>query len=296
MSGMKTILKVLVALVVVAILLAGALAWRGQSILSHQWEIAIAPRTAPLAPPDLIEGKRIATIRGCLECHGADLGGQLLVQAPIGDLVPPNLTRGKGGVVAAYTPEDWERAIRHGVGPGGRPLILMPSDDNTVMSEADYAALLAYVQSVPPVDREHPPTRLTLLGQILLGAGQLPLLTAERIDHALRPAQPLAAPTVEYGEYVANMCAGCHGSNFAGGPIPGQPPQSPAAANLTPKGAIKDWTLAEFSAALRTGVRPDGRKMEPQYMPWSAFAAMTDTEVEALYQYLKSLPAADQRP
>ena len=56
------------------------------------------------------------------------------------------------------------------------------------------------------------------------------------------------------------------------------------------------YALAQFSAALRTGVRPDGRKMEPQYMPWSAFSAMTDTEVEALYRYLGSLPAADHRP
>ncbi len=293
---MKTILKGLVGLVLLLVLLAGALAWRGQSILSRPWEIAIAPRTAPLPPADLAEGKRLATIRGCLECHSADLGGQVLAQAPIGDLVPPNLTRGKGSVVAGYNAEDWERAIRHGVGPGGRPLILMPSDDNTTMSEADFAALLAYVQSVPPVDRENPPTRLSLLGSVLLGAGQLPLLTAERIDHSLRPAQPVAAATVEYGAYMANMCAGCHGVNFAGGPIPGQPPQFPPAANLTPKGAIKDWTLAQFGAALRTGVRPDGRKMEPQYMPWSAFSAMTDTEVEALYQYLRSLPSADERP
>ena len=59
---------------------------------------------------------------------------------------------------------------------------------------------------------------------------------------------------------------------------------------------MKDWTLEQFGAALRTGVRPDGRKMEPQYMPWSAFSALTDTEVEALYQYLQTLPAADKRP
>ena len=94
---MKTIMKGLVGLVLVLVLLLGALAWRGQSILARHWEIAIAPRTATLPPPDLAEGKRLATIRGCLECHGADLGGQVLAQAPIGDLVPPNLTRGAPG-------------------------------------------------------------------------------------------------------------------------------------------------------------------------------------------------------
>ena len=57
---MKTIMKGLVGLVLVLVLLLGALAWRGQSILARHWEIAIAPRTATLPPPDLAEGKRLA--------------------------------------------------------------------------------------------------------------------------------------------------------------------------------------------------------------------------------------------
>lgn len=295
MRVLMGLLKLAAALMVLLVGIAGLLAWRGNAMLAKSWTIEPRAGHAVGLVVDLSEGERLAKIRGCIDCHGADLGGQLLEQAPIATFVPPNLTSGEGSATAGYSDADWQRAIRHGVGPGGRPLILMPSDDNTAMSDSDFASLLAYLKSVPPVDRQLEPTALTLLGKILLGAGQLPLLTVERIDHSLAPQAIEAATTVEYGGYVARICSGCHGTNFAGGPIPGHPPSMPPAANLTPAGAIKDWTLTQFAAALRTGVRPDGRKMEAQSMPWTAFSAMTDTEVEALYRYLRSLPAADKR-
>jgi hypothetical protein len=33
--------------------------------------------------------------------------------------------------------------------------------------------------------------------------------------------------------------------------------------------------------------------MNPSYMPWLAFAEMTDDELSALWLYLQSLPAAE---
>lgn len=296
MRLLKRLLVLVGVLGVVLIVLAGVLAWRGNATLAKRWNIEPTEGGAQGIVVDLAEGQRQAKIRGCLDCHGADLGGQVLALTPVAAFIPPNLSSGQGSVTAGYTDADWQRAIRHGVGPGGRPLILMPSDDNTRMSEADFASLLAYLRSVPAVDRTLEPTALTLLGKILLGAGQLPLLTVERIDHSGKPLAVAVAATVEYGGYVARICSGCHGGNFAGGPIPGMPPHAPLAANLTPAGAIKDWTLAQFAAAVRTGVRPDGRKLEPRFMPWTAFSAMTDTEIEALHLYFQSLPAADKRP
>ena len=58
---------------------------------------------------------------------------------------------------------------------------------------------------------------------------------AEKIDHRKPPSQPIvAAPTPQYGAYVANMCIGCHGACVSGGKIRGAPPEWPPAANLTP--------------------------------------------------------------
>ncbi|MGE4071799.1 MAG: c-type cytochrome [Lysobacterales bacterium] len=282
----------LLALVAVGV---GVLAWRGDAKMARRWQIEPASSTVATAGADLAEGERLAQIRGCKECHGADLGGQVLALAPIAALVPPNLTRGQGGVTANYTDRDWQLAIRHGIGPGGRPLILMPSDDNTNMSESDFAALVAYLKSLPPVDRQMQPTAFTFLGRVLLGAGQLPLLTAERIDHSIKPHADAPVASIEQGAYLAQICAGCHRPDFSGGVMGGMPPEAPPAANLTPAGNLSRWTLEQFRTALRTGVRPDGRVLIKEFMPWPAAAGFTDEEIEALYRYFQTLPKVETR-
>lgn len=287
----KRIGAVLLGLTVVLATAAAWFVWQAERQLGRHWEITPAEAQIDRSAANLIEGARLAQIGGCTECHGADLGGKVLAQAPIGDLIPPNLTRGRGSVTRDYQDVDWQRALRHGVGPGGRPLLLMPSDDSTAMSSADFASLVAYLESVPPVDRELAPTRLSVLGKLLMGAGQLPLLTVERIDHSLPPATPTIAVSVEFGGYVARVCTGCHRANLAGGAIPGMPPEFPPAANLTASSRVHDWTLEQLATAVRTGQRPDGSAIAAAHMPWPAFAAMTDTEIAALHAYLQQLPA-----
>lgn len=294
MRWMKRLLAAFGILLLLLAVTAGVLLWRADQMLSRQWTVDV-PALAP-AGADLAEGARQAQIRGCTGCHAADLGGHVLGLTPIGALVPPNITRGEGGRTRDYTAADWDRAIRHGIAPGGRPLILMPSDDNANMSAADFAALVAYLDSVPPVTRELQPTQLSLLGRLLMGAGQLPLLAAERIHHDAAPAAAVAvAATAEYGAYVARICSGCHAPNLAGGKIPGTPPNFPAAADLTQGGRVGSWSAAEFAAVIRTGTRPDGTKIDNRFMPWAAFAAMTDTEIAALHLYLKGLPAVPRK-
>ena len=295
MRLVKKLLWVGLSLLLLMAVGVGVLAWRGDAKMAKRWKIEPASSSVATAGVDLAQGERIAQIRGCKECHGADLGGQVLALAPIGALVPPNLTGGLGGVTAAYTDRDWQLAIRHGIGSGGRPLILMPSDDNTSMSESDFAALLAYLKSLPPVDRQLQPTALTFLGKVLLGAGQLPLLTVERIDHNQKP--PVLPPDsgIEHGAYLAQICSGCHRADFSGGPMAAMPPEAPPAANLTPTGHLGTWTLEQFSMALRQGKRPDGSVMNKEFMPWSAFSGLTDTEVNALYSYLRTLPKVETR-
>jgi hypothetical protein len=65
------------------------------------------------------------------------------------------------------------------------------------------------------------------------------------------------------------------------------------ASNLTPAGNLVAWDEDDFMSALRSGVTPEGKVMEPEVMPWPATAQMTDTELRALWAYLQSLPAAE---
>ena len=162
---------------------------------------------------------------------------------------------------AAYKPEDWVRAIRHGVKPDGRPALIMPSEDYNRFTDADLAAMVAYVRQLPPAGGGAAEIRLPLPVRALYGAGAIKD-AAEKIDHSLPPQQPVAeGVTLEHGAYVANGCIGCHGAELAGGKIPGGPPDWPAAAKLTQgEGSAMDrYPNAEsLIAMLRSGKRPDG--------------------------------------
>ena len=69
------------------------------------------------------------------------------------------------------------------------------------------------------------------------------------------------------------------------------PPGVPPASNLTPTG-IGKWSRDDFSRAVREGRRPDGSQLA-EFMPWKAFAGMTDDEIAALWAYLRSVPPKD---
>jgi cytochrome c553 len=240
----------------------------------------------------LARGEHLATIRGCADCHGPGLGGQVFLDIPIlARLYATNLTSGAGGVAEAFEPVDWERAIRHGIRPDGKPLLFMPSHEFYPLSDEDLSALVSYIESLPPVNNEKTPNRVGPLGRFLVAAGQIDtFVPAELIDHdAPRPTAPSPGRTAEYGGYLATGCVGCHGANFSGGRIPGAPPEFLPTANLTPHPTgLADWEEADFIRLMREGRRPDGSQVDPQ-MPWQGLGRMTDDELAALWLYLRSV-------
>jgi hypothetical protein len=66
------------------------------------------------------------------------------------------------------------------------------------------------------------------------------------------------------------------------------PPPGP---NLTPGGELGNWSEADFMAALRSGQTPSGKTLDPEQMPWTSFSNMTDSELQAIWAYLSTLPA-----
>jgi mono/diheme cytochrome c family protein len=243
----------------------------------------------------IARGEHLAIIRGCTDCHGTDLSGAVLVDDPaLGVIFGTNLTRGIGGLGNDYSDEALVLAIRHGIDVEGKGLLIMPSQEYFVLSDADLGAIIAYVRSLPSTDNVIPEPNLRLIGRALYLAGQLPPIAAEIIDHdAQRPRAPEIEVSADYGEYLATGCTGCHGSDFAGGSVPGRPPDFPLASNLTPAGNMASWDEADFVAAMRTGVTPEGKVMEPEVMPWPSTAEMTDLELGALWAYLQAIPAIE---
>ena len=100
------------------------------------------------------------------------------------------------------------------------------------------------------------------------------------------------AATVERGRYLATAgdCIACHsvpgGKPMAGGLALATPLGPIIATNITPSNThgIGSYTLAQFSDAVRHGVRADGAHLYPA-MPYTAYAKLTDADLAALYAY-----------
>lgn len=271
---------------------AAALGWQlaerkmARRVVVHPAEVAYADGAEALA-----RGKYLFESRGCVDCHGAGGGGRTFVKNDAGlHIAGPDITR--AGATAGYRPLDWVRTIRHGVKPDGRPLMIMPSEDYNRFTDADLAALVAYVRSLPPQSGAAAVIELPAPVRIAYGLGAIQDAAA-KIDHSLPPQQPVpAGVTAQHGAYVANMCIGCHGEHLSGGKIPGGPPDWPAAANLTPGegSALARYPDAQtFIAMLRSGKRPDGSAI--QVMPFGSLAKMSDVDAQALYAFLKTVAA-----
>ncbi len=293
---MKRWLKISLATAgALAAVAATTLAWalhQADTKMARVVSIASHPVTPGQDAASLSRGRYLFESRGCTDCHGAQGGGKLFIDDGAMKVAGPNITTGPGGVVGAYRPQDWERAIRHGVKPDGRPLMIMPSEDYNRLTDQDLAALIGYLQQLPPVAGQRAVLQLPPPVRVLYGLGLIQDAAA-RIDHSLPPQQPVPEGlTVEHGRYVANMCMGCHGPQLAGGKIPGAPPEWPAAANLTRgegSGMQPYSSATDFSVMMRTGRRPDGSEVSP-VMPFNALKKLSDTDVGALYAYLRTLP------
>jgi mono/diheme cytochrome c family protein len=285
-----------VAGVVVLLAIAGgALYFASQRRIDGKFAVSAHTVSVPTDSLALARGRHIATaISKCADCHGLDLGGrQFIDEPPVARLWATNLTRGQGGVGATYTDADWERAVRHGVGPNDRALLFMPSLEYQHLSDDDLGALIAYLRSLPPVDRAPVVNSVGPIARALMLKGDLDLLPAERVAHATHPAPAPVGVTPEYGEYLAEVggCRGCHGPTLSGGPIPGTPPDWKPAANLTPTG-IGHYTEEDFFRALREAKRPGGAPID-SLMPVKFTKDLTDDEIRALWLFLKTVPAKD---
>ncbi len=97
---------------------------------------------------------------------------------------------------------------------------------------------------------------------------------------------------IKRGEYLATAgdCVACHSlpgaKPFAGGLALPTPIGDIIATNITPSktAGIGNYTLEQFSNALRKGMRADGKHLYPA-MPYTSYAKVTDDDVAAMYAY-----------
>lgn len=281
----KTLGKVALLLAVVGLLLVGGVLLLGSRNLSRTY--AVAPHAIDHSRADLAEGQRLATAYVCTTCHGGNLAGTDFLQGmPMADLPAPNLTGGR------YSSEELERAIRHGVGSDGRPLMIMPSVAYAQMSDQDLSSILAYIASIPPVPSTLIERKVGPIGRVAALMDEPELVTASVIDHDR--SHPAVTPEAD-GEYLTATCRFCHAEDLGGAVFVAEGPMW--APNLTShESGTGNWTMVEFRRAVQHGEGRDGRSLDPAHMPWRAFGALTDAELDAIWAHLHSIPGVNRPP
>jgi fructose 5-dehydrogenase cytochrome subunit len=121
------------------------------------------------------------------------------------------------------------------------------------------------------------------------------------MSHAADPSDQTAA-VIGRGEYLATAadCGACHtapgGKPFAGGLPISTPLGTIYSTNITPSAdfGIGRYTEAEFSRALRRGIRRGGANLYPA-MPYTSYATFTDDDAHALFVYFtQAVTSVDQ--
>ena len=100
------------------------------------------------------------------------------------------------------------------------------------------------------------------------------------------------------GEYLARAgdCIACHtspgGKLFAGGRAMPTPFGTLYSSNITPdtETGIGSWSADQFYAMMHTGRSPDGGLLYPA-MPFGAYTKVTRADADAIFAYLRSVPA-----
>ena len=253
----------------------------------------------------------VRNVVNCAQCHGdtakaaardagedVPLSGGMVFDIPPGKFYVRNITPDKETGLGRYTDGEVARALRNGVGPDGRALL--PFMEIQGLSDDDLVAVISYLRSQPPVHHDVPWHQYNLLGAIVkatvlanpVGPREMPLQQSPR------------GATVENGRYLAEsaaLCWACHtqrsqetgaliGPRY-GGAVAFEESKdhryswSPPNITGDPTGRLGSLTEDDFVTRFRAG-----RLIEGSPMPWQSFARMDETDLRAIYRYLRSLP------
>lgn len=271
-----------------------------------------------ITPSRIGRGEYLANhVSVCMDCHstrdwskfsGPPIPGTL---GKGGDRFDESNTGVPGTVFAKnITPaslKDWTdgeliRAITCGVNKDGKAFFpLMPYFGYNNLTQEDLYSIVAYVRFLQPIVNEVPETELDFPVSLIVKT--LPLQTYNPSKETDR------SNTVEYGKYLVTIagCFDCHTQqvkgefimekSYAGGfefNLPGGVLQS---ANITPdiNTGIGNWTKEQFISRFKTF---DPQTYEPvstgmndfnTIMPWTMYAGMTEEDLGAIFDYLKTV-------
>ena len=228
-----------------------------------------------------LRGDPAKGLRACAECHGTRLTG---VAPDVPGLLglPKDYINGQFGA--------WRVGVRRAHGEDCMAEVVRTLDPD------DYVAVTAWLTAQPVADLVSP------IGATGAVARHPPVKCGAAPEPSAPAATASASPEVERGRYLARVgnCVTCHtvrgGKPYAGGAPIETPFGNIHASNLTPDAAtgIGAWTADDFWQAMHLGRSKDGRLLYPAF-PYPNYTRVTREDADAIFSYLKSLPAVAQR-
>ncbi len=315
----RRITRVVVASVAGLVLLVGiALAYVKLALPN----VGPAPRLTVRTDTARIEhGRYLANhVAVCIDCHSArdfsKLTGPMVVGTEgqggegflreagfPGNFYAPNLTPAHLGT---WTDGEIYRAITTGVSRDGHALFpLMPYQNFARMDPRDVHDIIAYLRSLKPIQNTIPASEPDFPMNFILNT----------IPTKAEPGQrPAATDRVAYGKYLVTFasCADCHtpvddkaqplpGMDFAGGREFSLPTGTVYSANITPaRTGIGAWTRDAFVSRFKlyAGDTPQpvvGTGEKNSIMPWTMYAHMSEQDLSAIYDYLRTVTPIENR-
>ena len=260
----------LIAIIVLAlvVLYAGS-EWK----MRRGHDVPLANVAIPHNAASVVEGARLAKITGCRDCHGANGGGQVLIENPmVGTIAAPALAR----VTAAYSDAELARAIRHGVRKDGSALYVMPTNAHGFLADEDVGRIVAWIRSLKArPDDSLATTSAGPAARALILTGKMP----SSVHPATVSVKTRSADTGKY--FVSVSCAACHAlheqqpSHDGNGMVPA----------LAPLAAAYDPVA--FRKLVRTGAGASKRDLGlMKTVAVTALQALTDEEIAAIQAFL----------
>jgi len=224
----------------------------------------------------IAHGKRLADLLDCTGCHGADFQGtNLNAEDPKKNaMYAPNITL----LLGQYDDAALDRLIREGVPRDGREFWFMPVESYQFLSDADLAALTAFLRTVQPAGRQRPPFRKDRDTEREVAEGLLGNAQQQIAKYRGQPPVDLG-PQHAWGRYLAQTtCTQCHNNALQGWK------------DFTPDLHIAGtYTPAELETLLTTGkgkAKPDLGMMSD--MGRRVFSRFTPRERAAVIAYVKA--------
>ena len=263
-----------------------------------------------VTPAKVERGRKYASLL-CMNCHldpaTGKLTGKRLTDTPasFGEAYSKNITRDKQYGIGAWSDGELAYLLRTGITRTGRYAPpWMPKYPH--MSDEDLESIIAFLRSDDPVTAPaavNPPgvSKPSFLTKLLTH------LIFKPLPYPKGPiATPLVTDKVAYGRYLSvNLgCFECHSANFrtnnelkpeksagylgGGNELRDESGQIVRSANLTPDSTgLAQWSEADFTRAVRTGIRPDHTVLR---YPMSPMPELTDADTSAIYAYLRTVP------